>query len=290
MDQIKFKNKFDKINSFAKINFSLNVINRLPNNYHTIESLVTFVKLSDIIYIKLIKDKKHFISFSGKFSKNIKKNNTIFRLLKALDEKKLLNNNKFKIKVIKNIPQKSGMGGGSMNAATLLYYFFQKKLIRISFKEIYKIAYSIGSDVALGLQKKNTILFSNKKVKKLKLKTKFYVLLVKPNINYSTQLIYSKVKEYSKQKYKYNHKRYFSREYLITSKNDLEKIVLNKYPKIKSLKFFLETLPGLIFVRMTGSGSTIVAYFKSKKVLDIATRIFKRQYGNYYWSIKSITI
>jgi 4-diphosphocytidyl-2-C-methyl-D-erythritol kinase len=224
-----------------------------------------------------------------RMAKNISKNNTITKLLVVLDEKNLLNNNKFQIKIIKNIPQKSGMGGGSMNAASLLDYFFKKKLIKISIKEIYKIAYSIGSDVALGLQKKNTILFANKSIKKLDLKTKIHVLLVKPNIHYSTKFIYSKVKEYSKKQYKHNYKTYFTKNYLINSKNDLEKIVLSKHPKIKSLKNFLKTLPGLTFVRMTGSGSTIVAYFKSKKALDIATRIFEKQYSSY-WSIKSKTI
>jgi 4-diphosphocytidyl-2-C-methyl-D-erythritol kinase len=289
MVQIKSKFFFDKINSHAKINLSLNVIKRLPNNYHNIESLVTFAKLSDTIYIRLIKSKKHIILFQGKFSKNISKNNTISKLLRVLDKKKLLNNNKFKIKVIKNIPQKSGMGGGSMNAASLLDYFLKKRIIKISIKEIYKIADFIGSDVALGLQKKNTILFANKSLKKLNFKTKIHVLLVKPDINYSTKFIYSKVRKYSKQQYKYNYKAYFSKDYLVNSKNDLETIVLNRYPKIKILKKFLTTLPGLFFVRMTGSGSTIVAYFKSKKGLDIATRIFKKQYNNY-WSIKSKTI
>ena len=289
MDQKKLKNKFSKIKSFAKINLSLNVIKRLPNNYHKIESLVTFVKLSDIIYIKLIKNSKHMVYFSGKFSKNISKKNTITKLLEILDKQKLLNDNKFKIKIVKNIPQKSGMGGGSMNAASLLNYFIEKKIIKITSEEIYKIAYSVGSDVALGIQKKNTILFANRVMKKLNFKTKIHVLLVKPNINYSTKFIYSKVKEYSKPRYKYNYKAYFSKNSLINSNNDLEKIVLKEFPKIKSLKNFLSTLPGLIFVRMTGSGSTIVAYFKSKKVLDTATRIYNKKYDNY-WSIKSKTI
>ena len=82
---------------------------------------------------------------------------------------------------------------------------------------------------------------------------------------------------------------YFSKENLVNYKNDLEKIVLNKYPKMKNLNFFLNTLPGLIFVRMTGSGSTIVAYFKNKKALDTGARIFRKQYSNY-WSMKSKTI
>ena len=38
---------FKKLNSCAKINLSLNVIKRLPNKYHQIESLLTFIQLSD---------------------------------------------------------------------------------------------------------------------------------------------------------------------------------------------------------------------------------------------------
>ena len=41
--------KFDKINSWAKINLSLNVIQKLPNKYHKIESLITFVQVCDEI-------------------------------------------------------------------------------------------------------------------------------------------------------------------------------------------------------------------------------------------------
>ena len=40
---------------------------------------------------------------------------------------------------------------------------------------------------------------------------------------------------------------------------------------------------------MTGSGSAIVAYFKSKKAANIASKIFRRKYKNY-WYIISKTI
>jgi len=43
--------KFKKLRSWAKINLSLNVIKRLPNNYHNIESLITFVQSFDEIKI-----------------------------------------------------------------------------------------------------------------------------------------------------------------------------------------------------------------------------------------------
>ena len=82
--------RFKKLRSWAKINLSLNVIKRLPNNYHNIESLITFVQSFDEIKIKIIDKAKHKISFSGKFSKGIGKNNTIIELLNLLEKNKLI--------------------------------------------------------------------------------------------------------------------------------------------------------------------------------------------------------
>ena len=74
------------------------------------------------------------IIFNGKFSKNISSSNSISKLLKLLERKKLIHQ-KYFIKVTKNIPQKSGLGGGSMNAANILRYFiiYQSHLIRFNY-------------------------------------------------------------------------------------------------------------------------------------------------------------
>ena len=154
-----------KIKSFAKINLALNVIGK-KINLHKIESIISFIDLHDLIYLKRIDEKNHKISFKGKFSKNISKTNTVSLLLKLLDKKKLLNNQKFEIKIIKNIPQESGMGGGSMNAASLINFFINKKIIKIKKVELTKITRLIGSDVILGIKPANIILFKNNRIKK----------------------------------------------------------------------------------------------------------------------------
>ena len=109
------------IKSFAKINLFLNVVSK-KNKFHRIQSLFSFIDLHDRIEISTINRKKHFIKFDGKFSKGISKKNSISTLLKILDQKGLIKK-KYYIKVTKNIPQKSGMGGGSMNAASILKFF-----------------------------------------------------------------------------------------------------------------------------------------------------------------------
>ena len=281
--------KYDKIKSFAKVNLSLNVLGKLNSNFHRIESLIAFLDLHDEIYIKKSDTKSHNIKFIGKFSKGIKKNNTISKLFKFLDKTNTLKGKKYSILVKKNIPQKSGMGGGSMNASCILKYLLKKKIIKMNNKNIIKISNFVGSDVILGLYSKNLILKSNGQVKKASNKLRLYLVVVKPRFGCSTKHIYKKVKKYSKTKLKKKINTNFKLYNLINSENDLEKIVIKKYPFLLKLKSFLQALPHSKFVRMTGSGSSFVAYFVSKSDTINAIKIFRKKYKNY-WSVISKTV
>ena len=278
-----------KIKSYAKINLSLNVLGKLNSNLHKIESVISFVKLHDLIYIKSIVSKNHKINFIGKFAKGINKKNSIQKLLTLLEKEKLLKNKKFKITVVKNIPNKSGLGGGSMNAASIINFFIKKKFIKLKQKQLYNITKLIGEDVILGITKKNTILSSNGKLSKFNKSLNFNVLITKPNFGCSTKFIYSKVSTFSNAKYSRPKKSLLGVNSIINSKNDLEKPAFKNYPKLKKINFFLSKLPNLLFVRMTGSGSAILAYFQSKKSAVIASREFKKKFKNY-WCIVSKTI
>ena len=277
-----------KIKSHAKINLALNIISK-KTNLHKIESIVSFISLHDLIYVKQISGKKHKIFFKGKFSKNIGKINTISTLLKLLDKKKFLRNKKFKFVIIKNIPNQAGMGGGSMNAASLINFFIKKKLFKISNNDLIKLTNQIGSDVILGINPKNTILCANGKIKKFSKNINLYTLVVKPNFGCSTKYIYSKVKSFSKPKFSSPKQSMFHVKYLKTLDNNLEKIAFKKYPKLKSIKAYLLNLRNNMFVRMSGSGSTIVAYFNSKSACNEAYKRFKVRF-NSHWCITSKTI
>ena len=277
-----------KIKSYAKINLALNVTGK-KSKLHNIESLISFIDLHDSITLKESNTKKHKINFFGKFSKNISKINTISKLLKILDNKKLLDNKKFEIKVIKNIPQKSGMGGGSMNAASLLNFFIEKKIIKIKKSELKKISNEIGSDVILGIKPSSAILLSNGDIKKYKNKIKFHILVTKPNFGCSTKYIYSKVNSFSKPEFNPPKQKLFEAKYLKNLDNDLEKVALNKYPELKRIKSYLGGLPNALFARMSGSGSSIVAYFHSKKACKKAYSQYRRKFIRH-WCIESKTI
>ena len=278
-----------KINSYAKINLSLGVLGKLKNKLHRIESLVSFIDLHDEISIQKINKKKHKVFFYGRFSKNIPNKNTISKLLELLDRQNFLKNKKYLIKIKKNIPLKSGIGGGSMNASSVLRYFVNKNKLLLNTSQISQIANKIGSDVMLGIEKKNSILQGNRKLFRSNKKIGLYTIIIKPNFGCSTEKIYKNIKSFSKPALNKNKNKLFSVSNIISLKNDLEKVAFKKYPFLANIKQNMLNLPKVKFVRMTGSGSSLLAYFNSKKASLNAAKLLKKKYKNY-WCILSKTI
>ena len=277
--------KVHKLKSNAKININLNITGKsVSKKIHFIESLVVFISLSDLINIQETNYKSHEVIFKGEFYKGITKKNTVIKLLNLLDKKKLLGKKKYKIVIKKNIPQKSGMGGGSMNAATILSFFFKKGLLNLKQAKTY--AKKISSDVILGLNNKSKILYSNGNVKEIKRKIKYTVLLVKPFYGCSTKEIFAMNKTFSKKQYFFNKKANINDHMISHSKNDLEISAFKKYPQLKTLKNKLLENQKAEFVRMTGSGSALVVYFKSNVSAKKALKMYKRKL-NKCWCILS---
>ena len=279
--------KFHKIKSFAKVNLTLKILNKYSNGYHKIESLISKINLADEILIKETQGSKNRISFSGKFSSNISNTNTISKLLKILNDQNYIKNKKFNIKVKKNIPQSSGMGGGSMNAASILNYLFKKRIIKTTKNNLIKIANKVGSDVILGLYESPMIL-QGQNISKINKKLNFHLLIIKPNFGCSSKMIYAKHKGFSKSLFNKSNK--IDRQDLLkVSSNDLERAAFNKYPILRKIKSYLQNLDNIYFANMTGSGSTIIGYFLTKNAAIKAQKKLKNKYKNY-WCIYSKTI
>ena len=278
-----------KIKSYAKINISLSVLGKLNSKLHKIESLVSFINLYDEIFLSELKKNKHEVIFYGKFSNKIPIKNTITRLLNILDKSNLLKKKKYLIKVNKKIPLKSGMGGGSMNASSILKYFIKKNRLNLTNEQILEISNKLGSDVILGMEKKNTLLKGNGKLIRYKNKIGLYVVILKPRFGCSTEKIYRNIKNFSRPLLNKKNNSIFYISNLINLKNDLENVAFRKYPILLNIKQNMLNLPKVKFVRMTGSGSSILGYFNSKKASLNGVKILKKKYKNY-WCILSKTI
>ena len=283
-----------KIKSFCKINLSLRVLKRLSNGYHNIKSLVTFCDLHDLISISKIKGVNDKISFSGRFKKGVnKKSNTITNVLYLLRKRNFFQEQAFKIDIQKNIPHGSGLGGGSSNAANVLNFFNSKMRLKLNKDEISKIAYQIGFDTPVSLEKKNTLLTGKKgEILRLNQKFRLNILIVYPNVICSTKKIYANNKKFTflrSQSNFYIKDKNKLIDFLKNENNDLEKTAIKFYPKVRKIINFIKSQNGCYFSRITGSGSACIGIFSNMKSAVFAQKFMKLKFPNY-WCVVSKTI
>jgi 4-diphosphocytidyl-2-C-methyl-D-erythritol kinase len=247
-----------------------------------------------VISISKIKGVNDKISFSGRFKKGVnKKSNTITNVLYLLRKKNLLQKQAFKINIQKNIPHGSGLGGGSSNAADVLNFFNSKMCLKQNKDEIKKIAYKVGFDTPISLEKKNTLLTGKRgEILRLNQKFRLNILIVYPNVICSTKKIYANNKKFTFSRPQSN---FFIKDknklidFLKNENNDLEKTTIKFYPKVRKIISFIKSQNGCYFSRITGSGSACIGIFSNMKSVFFAQKLMKLKFPNY-WCVASKSI
>jgi len=165
--------------------------------------------------------------------------------------------------------------------------------LKLSKRKLKTLAQKIGFDVPISLEKKNTFL-NGKKDKILRLKKRFRLnlLIVYPNTKCSTRKIYKENKISSLSNLK-SYRGIKNKKQLINllkeDNNDLEKIVIKFYPKIKKIIDLIKIQRGCYFSRITGSGSACIGIFSNMKSAVYAHKLIKLKYPKY-WCVVSKTI
>jgi len=280
------------LKSYAKINLFLKVGRKLKKTkLHNIQSLIFLINLNDEIFIKKIDDSKDSIKFIGKFSKNIKKSNSISKSLFLLRKKKFIEKkNNYQIIVKKNIPVFSGFGGGSSNAATIIKYFLKGS--KISKHNINYFSKHLGSDLRLFFKSKRVFQKNLSTILHFRKKHTFYFLLIYPYLKSSTKEIYSRLRKFEIIKNKNNYEKN-SRLKLVNAlrlgKNSLQEVVISKFPLVGKILKEMESIKKCQFSRMTGSGSACFALFLNKKDGALALRQIKKRFPKL-WCVLCKTI
>ena len=280
------------LKSPAKINLSLKIGKKINHEYHDIQSIIFLTNLHDQIVIKKINGQKDKFKFTGKFKKNIKlKNNSALKSLYFLRKKNIINNrSNYEIKIKKNIPVFSGLGGGSSNAATIIKYFYKKR--KILDNDINYFARYLGSDFKIFFKSNKIIQENFLKIENLKFKHNFYLLIVYPFKKSSTKDIYSKFRKYDKIK-KLNIFNRISKlkmvDKLKSETNSLESVIISRFPIIKKVLKELSLLKKCEFSRITGSGSACFGLFLNKKDALLGLKLITKRFPKF-WCVLSRTI
>ena len=279
-------NKSKKLNgkAYAKINLSLDVLKKRIDGYHEVDLIMhTLKNLYDEIEIiskKSINNKLAINVISNKKIPISMKKNLAYKACEAICKKYNINDN-ITIKIKKNIPLSSGMGGGSSDAATTIKLLNKIYNLKLSNKKMCEISKPLGADVPHfiigGSNRARGIGQDLKMINKFKMHT---ILLAKPDINKKTGNIYKKIDKYPKIFRKIKISRIVS--YL--NKNDIKKAcalfgnILEASYKNKKFSYIKNIMnsKNCLCALMSGAGPTVFGLFKNKKDALVCAKILRR--------------
>lgn len=246
-----------KVSCPAKINLTLEVVNKRDDGFHNIKSIMQTVSLYDYLTIEAKKAETTEITLSGT-SEEIPYNekNLVYKAAKLFLEESRISA-KINIFIEKNIPIAAGLAGGSTDATGTLYGLNEILGQPFSRKELHELCSSLGSDLNVCLEGGTLLATSRGEViEKLDCDINYPVTLIKPKkLGISAKEAYTK---YAAKKIKPQNNmtekmidaiknQQDIQEFLY---NDLEYAIFDDYRKLQTIK---EKLPNSI---MSGSGST----------------------------------
>jgi len=257
----------------AKLNLFLRITGLRDNGYHEITSLFVPVALYDTLRISK-RERGLEIHCSGRkvprgSANLVHRAATYFFETTGIDEGA-------EVRLTKNIPVASGLGGGSSDAAATLLGLNQlwgKPLKKGGLEEI---ALCLGADVPFFLLERPAVARGIGEIlRPIEGLPSFWYVIVSPPIMVSTAWAYSKVKLELTNKEDLN--KIDSFEKADTNipdmlSNDLESVTFGKHPFLRSIKTSLIEL-GALGSLMSGSGPSIFGLFNSEKKAQEAGKI-----------------
>ena len=253
----------------AKINLTLAVGEKRPDSYHLLSSVMVHISLYDEIKLERTGEGIDFQS-DAKYLKNDDKNLCV-AAAKGFFELTGIKNEGLKISLKKVIPSKSGMGGGSADAACTIE-LLEELYGKLSEKERLSLALSLGADVPFCLTKAPAFCEGiGEIITPVALaKKKIYIVVAKNSAKPSTAAVYADF-DACPVEFRGSHadviKGLETGNVALLKKgmfNSFEEVIFKKLPEVKALRDKMESFGALVSL-MTGAGPTIFGLFEEKK-------------------------
>lgn len=133
-----------RLNAYAKVNLSLDVLGRRPDGYHDVETVLHTVELHDTVVLREAEGGIRVVCDHRRVPTD--EQNLVFRTAQLLRETCGVDRG-VEVEVRKRIPPASGLGGGSSDAAVTLLGLAQMWKLRLDHAQLVDLASRVGSDV-----------------------------------------------------------------------------------------------------------------------------------------------
>ena len=269
----------------AKINLFLDIVGRLPNGYHEIESVMQTIDLFD--YVKISEDEEISVFCSDSALEG--DSNIAFKAAKLFFEKAGIDSG-VKIEIDKRIPKQAGMAGGSADAAAVLFGMNKIFGSPLSEDELCDLGAKCGADVPFSITGGTKLSEGiGEKLSAVPEIPDCWIVTVKPDISMSTSESYKYYDEHG----------LFALEHPGKSgiigaleENDIYSLSKKLYnvlehtvedPIIKEIKDNMLSL-GALGSMMTGSGTAVFGIFDSVQKAVAAKNSLSGKFSSVFLS------
>jgi 4-diphosphocytidyl-2-C-methyl-D-erythritol kinase len=256
------------VQAYAKINLTLEVLERRADGYHALSTVMQTVDLYDTLYLAALDEDEVRIACSRPELGN--QENLAYRAARLLRERYAIRQG-VAIELHKRIPVAAGLGGGSSDAAAVLRALPRLWQVPVAPEDLREMAASLGSDVPFFLSGGLALCEGRGEIVTPLApgwpSSMRWLLLLKPAIEVNTASIFGHViaRDYTRGA--------FSRAVVAALQagsapraedlhNGLERTALELHPAVAQARADLLSATSSI-VRLSGSGPTLYAPFSN---------------------------
>lgn len=271
------------VKCYAKINLTLDILDKRPDGYHNLRSVMQSISLADILLIRRT-DGNEIEVTSDSADIPSGRDNTVYKAAELFRSAVGVKDGIF-IAIEKHIPHQAGMGGGSSDTAGALLGLNLIFGSPLSKDDLIMIAAKIGSDVPYFIIG-GTAMVSGKGeiVERLPDVPRLDLAVVKPEIGVPTAWAYQRLAEMDRLKSSeateviveaiYNRDR---KSVIESLSNDFDDIVAAEFPVIAEIRERLTTL-GAEKSMLSGSGAAVFGIFEEKEDAKEACKAMEADY------------
>jgi len=268
----------------AKINLALHVLNRRPDGYHALDSLVVFAELADTLTAFRRDESVVEVSVDGDFADilgetTLPEDNLVYSvacaLIRAFPDRIP---DGIRLNLTKELPVAAGLGGGSADAAATLRLLNRMWRLGLAPSELIGLGASLGADVPVCvLSRPARIEGIGERVTPVTTLPAIPLVLVNPGVAMETGSVFRRLRPAERPPLPPMPQRFVSLMELVfwlrKTRNDLFEPACEAAPVIETVVRMLASDPDCMFARMSGSGATVFGIFLS---IEAASRAAER--------------
>ncbi len=247
----------------AKINLYLHVTGRRADGYHTLDSLVAFAGINDVVSVRPAAELT--LELIGHFAEDIPAGdgNLVLMAARALREQAGINDGAA-LKLTKRLPVAAGIGGGSADAAAALRALNGLWGLGLADTELLAIGLGLGADVPVCLRGRAAFMGGiGEDLCPAPALPRAWVVLVNPGRALSTPAVFEKRRQMAGDDFSapagFNYAPQDAAELaavLAKRRNDLEDAAVALEPAVGEVLAAINETAGVLLARMSGSGAT----------------------------------